>query len=140
VEHSPRRFRSPAGAILLCDLHRPAAQALLSREVAGPFPRHFAEPIGFLEHKHSVSKIKNGSARRREKGPLPGEVSARAANRLRSHSKIVAQKSPQGRAGQYCVRPAFEHTIWQSEVRRKGGSRGRGTSSPTCLKGPLFKF
>ena len=52
-------------------------------------------------------------------------ASARAANGLRSQSKIVAQESPvRAIEGLCCARPSDEHTIWQCEMSLKGASRG----------------
>ena len=73
-----------------------------------------------------------GSATRREKGPTPKawEVSARAALRLVSHSKIAAAGEREARGGSCYTQPLDEHAIWQSETRRKGGSWGAGRASP----------
>jgi len=66
---------------------------------------------------------------RQEETKSRREVSARAANGRRSQSKIAAQESPKGAAGLCSTRPAFEHAIWQREVRLKGASRGQATRS-----------
>ena len=59
-----------------------------------------------------------------------GEASARAADGLRSQSKIAAQESPQA-WGAYCVRPPDEHAIWQSEMSLKRGRWGHGEAHGT---------
>ena len=63
---------------------------------------------------------------------------------MSSRSTQIAQQNrsaeePEGVRGRVSTRPAFEHTIWQSEVRRKGAAGGSEEDTqcfrapPTCL-------
>ena len=53
---------------------------------------------------------------------------SRKANAMSSPTTQIAKQNRSAeerkRAGSCCAHPAFEHTIWHSEVRRKGASRG----------------
>ena len=54
-------------------------------------------------------------------------MSARAANGIRSQTKIAAQEKPgQGVGGLGFTRPPDEHAILGSEVMLKGGRGGQG--------------
>ena len=83
-----------------------------------------------------------GSARGRVRDPPkeaagPAGRSARAADGLRSQSKIAPQESPVRAWGDQCfARPPDEDAIWQSEVSLNGGRWGHGHEmpwNPTCL-------
>lgn len=67
-------------------------------------------------------------------GEARWDVSARAANGLRSQSKIAPQESRQA-SGQCSARTASEDAILQSEVTLKRVAVGHGLAAchPTCL-------
>ena len=61
----------------------------------------------------------------------PGrEVSARAADGLRSHSKIAAQERPQGRAGSVLCTPRLRARDLAKRGEDLGGQRGTGHLVP----------
>ena len=89
------------------------------------------------ESKSPISRTSSASGR--EEGPAPQGV---GSERPSSRSTQIAKQNrsagvPVGQPEGLCyTRPSAEHTIWRSEVRRKGGRRGRAHEvawNPTCL-------
>src|SRR6185436_9869580 len=113
---TPHASRLSCATILLCDLHRSAADRTRTPLRGDPLvspaglclsasPPSMSTPE--LEKKLVLRDDARRDPRRRKR-----EVSARAADRCRSHSKIVAQESLKGVREQCCARTASEHTIW----------------------------
>ena len=76
------------------------------------------------------------------KAKLGREVSARAADGLRSQSKIAAQEKPQA-AGLCYTRPDSEHAVWHGDMSLKKASGKRGHLVPSfrhMIKRPNSDF